>query len=164
MQGIGTKMALFTGKYENKIDQKGRVSLPADFRDLLSENNDSRSFYIFPSPNLKCLEASDKIFIERIIDSIQHQVDIFSDQEVGHARLIAEMRRIQYDSTGRFVMPSDFLAYADIKNNAIFVASLSRFQIWNPSHYRAHLDQQQSKTSFDGLKLQQPRLSKGDDR
>ena len=61
-------MALFTGTFENKVDGKGRVSLPADYRDLLTDA-DQRSFYIFPSPNLDALEACDEEFMQRVADS-----------------------------------------------------------------------------------------------
>lgn len=48
-------MALFAGTYENKVDKKGRVSLPAPFRAQLPEG-DGRLVYVYRSPSLIALE------------------------------------------------------------------------------------------------------------
>ena len=51
-----TPMALFAGTYENRIDRKGRVSLPADFRAELPAEG-ARVVYVYPSPRGGALEA-----------------------------------------------------------------------------------------------------------
>ena len=75
-------MARFTGTFEGKVDDKGRASLPADFRDVLKKQ-DEVSFYVFPSPNLDCLEACDDKFMQRVEESIEEQADMFSEEEDG---------------------------------------------------------------------------------
>lgn len=148
-------MALFTGTYENKVDGKGRVSLPADYRDLLSDD-DNRSFYVFPSPTSNCLEACDKTFMQRVADSIEEQAEMFSDEEEGLSFIISSARRIQYDSTGRFVLPSDFALLAEIEEKAMFVGMSARFQIWNPAAYAERLREKQNKAKGMTLRLKKP--------
>ncbi|WP_259780654.1 division/cell wall cluster transcriptional repressor MraZ [Aestuariispira ectoiniformans] len=148
-------MALFTGTYENKVDGKGRVSLPADYRDLLSDD-DNRSFYVFPSPNNNCLEACDKTFMQRVADSIEDQADMFSEEEEGLSFIISSARRIQYDSTGRFVLPSEFAHLAEIDGQALFVGMAARFQIWNPAAYAERLREKQNKAKGMTLRLKKP--------
>ena len=78
-------MALFAGTYENRIDRKGRVSLPADFRaELPIEGN--RIVYVYPSPRGGALEACDRAFMQRMADSLE-QFDMFSDEEDDRAAL-----------------------------------------------------------------------------
>jgi MraZ protein len=145
-------MALFTGRYENKVDGKGRVSLPADYRDLLAQGNgDKRSFYIFPSPNVNCLEACDRGFITRIAASIEAQTEMFSQEEEALSQIIAQAMPINYDSTGRFVLPVDFMGYADLYEKALFIGKMARFQIWNPAAYITHA--LNAKTNNKGLTL-----------
>jgi MraZ protein len=122
-------MALFTGTFENKIDRKGRVSLPADFRTELPDGGD-RVVYVYRSPKWAALEACDKSFMQRLADSLD-QLNMFSDEEddLG-ATLVADARRIILDGEGRFILPSLFIDFAGLDDRAVFVGRGSRFQIW----------------------------------
>ena len=99
-------MALFAGTYENRIDRKGRVSLPADFRaELPIEGN--RIVYVYPSPRGGALEACDRAFMQRMADSLE-QFDMFSDEEDDLASIIvSEARRVAIDGDGRVVLPPE---------------------------------------------------------
>ena len=99
-------MALFAGTYENRIDRKGRVSLPADFRAELPVEV-ARIIYVYPSPRGGALEACDRAFMQRMADSLE-QMDIFSDEEDELASIIvAEARRLSIDGDGRILIPPD---------------------------------------------------------
>ena len=145
-------MALFTGTFENKVDGKGRVSLPADYRDLLTDA-DQRSFYIFPSPNHDALEACDEDFMQRVADSIEEQADMFSDEEDGLSYIVSSARRVQYDSTGRFVLPAEFAEHAGIDGKAVFVGMTQRFQIWSPENYEVRAAEKRQRAKGLTLKL-----------
>jgi MraZ protein len=130
-------MALFTGTFENKVDKKGRVSLPADFRAELPDGGD-RLIYVYPSPRDDALEACDKVFMQRIVDSIE-DAPLYSDEEddLG-ASIVAEARRASLDETGRLVLPPDLARFAGISDAATFVGRGSRFQIWSPARLDEH--------------------------
>lgn len=130
-------MALFTGTYENKVDKKGRVSLPAPFRDRLS-GGPERVFYIFPAPSCEGLEAGDEAYMERIAEAIEDQAEVFSVEEDALGQIIADALPVQYDSTGRFILPKRFLDHTGIDETALFVGKAKRFQIWNPVAYADH--------------------------
>jgi MraZ protein len=53
-----------------------------------------------------------------------------------NAVLFANARPLQFDVTGRIVIPNDLLKYAGIKNKAVFVGRGNSFQIWNPDEFR----------------------------
>ena len=131
-------MALFTGTFENKIDRKGRVSLPADFRTELP-NGDGRVVYVYRSPKWAALEACDKNFMQRLADSLD-QLDMFSDEEddLG-ATLVADARRIVLDGEGRFILPTLFIDFVGLDDRAVFVGRGSRFQIWAPAAFAEYL-------------------------
>ena len=133
-------MALFTGRHENKIDKKGRVSLPADFRAELPSDQ-GRVIYVFPSPRSEALIAVDRDYIQTLSDQIETEYDMFSDEEEDFSAVIlADAQKISIDSDGRIVLPQDFIAFADIKDRALFVGGGSRFQIWRPGAYEAHAE------------------------
>ena len=113
-------MALFAGTFENRIDRKGRVSLPADFRAELPADG-PRVIYIYPSPRGTALEACDRNFMQRMSDSIE-QFDIFSDQEDEMtASIVAAARRITIDTEGRIVLHPELITDAEIVDAVTYV-------------------------------------------
>jgi MraZ protein len=127
-------MALFAGTYENRIDRKGRVSLPADFRSELPADG-NRIIYVYRSPKAPALEACDRAFMQRLADSLE-QFDMFSDDEEDlGSTIVADARKLSIDNEGRIVVPADFVAYAGLENRVTFVGRGSRFQLWNPEDF-----------------------------
>ena len=143
-------MALFIGTHENKIDRKGRVSLPADYRAELPEDDD-RTIYIFPSLYISALEACDRtqlaLHAERIgaLDQFSQEEAYFSSQ------ILAEARKISIDGDGRIVLPAEFMSRASIDGKALFVGGGPKFHIWQPEAYAAH--RQETQQALAGLTL-----------
>lgn len=145
-------MALFSGTFENRIDRKGRVSLPADFRsELPAEEN--RIVYVYPSPRGGALEACDRAFMQRLADSLE-QFDIFSDEEDDFAAMIvADSRRLSIDGEGRIVLPPELIAFAGIDERVTFVGHGSRFQIWDPGAFAARAKEARERARGRTMKL-----------
>lgn len=149
-------MALFTGRHENKIDKKGRVSLPADFRAELPSGQ-GRVIYVFPSPRSEALIAVDRDYIQTLSDQIENEYDMFSDEEEDFSAVIlADAQKISIDGDGRIVLPPDFVAFADIQDRALFVGGGSRFQIWRPSAYAAHAETTRARARGRTLPRRRP--------
>ena len=147
-----TLMALFAGTFENRIDRKGRVSLPADFRAELPADG-PRVIYIYPSPRGTALEACDRNFMQRMSDSIE-QFDIFSDQEDEMtASIVAAARRITIDTEGRIVLPPELITDAEIVDAVTFVGRGGRFQIWNPSDYFNYVAEARERSKGRTMRL-----------
>ena len=71
-------MALFVGRYVNRIDRKGRVSVPKLFRDALGSQSFS-GLYVYPLFKFKAFEACDEDFMGRLSDSLE-DLPMFSDE------------------------------------------------------------------------------------
>lgn len=148
-------MALFAGTYENRVDRKGRVSLPADFRSELPADG-NRIVYVYPSPRGAALEACDRAFMQRLADSLE-QFDIFSDEEDDLAAMIvAEARRISIDGEGRIVLPPELIAFAGIEERVTFVGRGARFQIWDPDAFTARASEARERARGRTMKLVPP--------
>lgn len=124
-------MALFVGKHVNKIDKKGRVSVPKPFRSALQARGLS-SLYIYPRFKQQALEACDEEFMTRLSRSLD-DLDLFSDDQDDLASVIlANAHEVNFDPEGRIVLPPELATYADIKSEVVFVGQGPRFQIWHP--------------------------------
>ncbi len=128
-------MSLFLSSYENRIDAKGRVSVPASYRAAL--NNDIFSgVVLYRSFTNKCIEGLSMSRMEQLADASSKKGVFDNALDDFSAVLFANARPLQFDVTGRIVIPNDLLKYAGIKNKAVFVGRGNSFQIWNPDEFR----------------------------
>ncbi|MCX8516300.1 MAG: division/cell wall cluster transcriptional repressor MraZ, partial [Alphaproteobacteria bacterium] len=95
-------------------------------------------FFLFPSPTHAALEACSLSFMARVQQSIAATTTIFSQEENQISWLFAEARETQMDSTGRFVLPDDLLAFAQLPLGLpiYFVGYGNRFLIWNEANVK----------------------------
>ena len=129
-------MALFVGRHVNKIDKKGRVSVPKPFRATLNARG-MASLYVYPRFKQNALEACDEAFMTRLSQSLD-DLDMFSDEQDDLASVIlANAHELSFDPEGRIMMPKELAAFAELKNEAVFVGQGPRFQIWEPTAFAA---------------------------
>lgn len=126
-------MKLFVSTFTNKIDRKGRVSVPATFRAVLAQESFNGAV-ILPSFRADCLEGMGMNRLERLAEGLDEQTDAFSDEQDEMAALIfASARTIPFDGEGRIVLPEDFIAHANLSGEAMFIGKAKTFEIWEPS-------------------------------
>ncbi len=124
-------MALFLSTYINKIDGKGRVSVPATFRAALAANP-FQGIVVFKSRSHSALEGFGMEDMAEIATRLDH-FDLFSDTQDDLATVIfAESRQLPFDGDGRIVLPEDLRAFCGMADKAAFVGMGRKFQIWQP--------------------------------
>lgn len=145
-------MALFTGTYENKVDRKGRVSLPAPFRAQLPEG-EGRLVYVYRSPSLPALEACDQSFMDRLAESLE-QFEMFSESESDlGAVILADARPLSLDAEGRIMLPAEYAEFAGIGERVAFAGYGRRFHLWEPGAFSAHMEKSRTRAKGKTLKL-----------
>ena len=123
---------MFLSTYENKLDKKGRVSVPASFRSHIS-NMGYNGVICYPSFNHQCIEAWPQERIEKISNSIDTLNPFEEKRDFFATSILSESINLQFDSEGRISLTPKLLKHAKIKNNMIFVGQGKTFQIWEPA-------------------------------
>ena len=123
---------MFLSTYENKLDKKGRVSVPANFRSYLS-NLGYNGVICYPSFNNQSIEAWPQDRIEKISNSIDNLNPFEEKRDFFATSILSESTSLQFDSEGRISLTTKLLKHAKIKNSMIFVGQGKTFQIWEPS-------------------------------
>lgn len=124
-------MTAFFGTYTNKIDSKGRLSVPAPFRALMQARGRT-AVAIHPSLFEPCLEGAGYDRFEKLLGGVADGFVSAAGDEA--AELIMEdLRELPFDGEGRIVLPSEFIAKASLKDQASFVGRGWKFQIWEPA-------------------------------
>jgi MraZ protein len=162
-------MAALIGRHINRIDKKGRVSVPKAFRDALSkplsvEQDVSALFsgiYLYRSFKHPAIEGCDEIFIRRIIDRLD-KFDLFSDEQDDLAvTLLENSFEIAYDTEGRIMLPAELIGHAGLSDEALFVGRGTRFQIWQPEAYKDYNDRAFERVKNQGVTLRLKTLPDG---
>ena len=112
-------MAVFLSTFENKVDRKGRVSIPASFRGAL-EQEKSTGIILYPSFKHACIEGNGDERIQEIVNSID-ALDAFSDEAENLQTILADARQLAIDSDGRIILPSEFIEYAELDLSLIHI-------------------------------------------
>ena len=128
------KVFLFMDTITNKVDAKGRVSLPSDYRTIVKEL--STEIVCYRSLSAPCIEGCLEDSLDKLATEIENSTDFFSETQDNLTNLIfGDAKRFLFDSTGRIVLTEKLLQHAEITDSAVFVGKGRKFQIWNPENW-----------------------------
>ncbi len=124
----------FTGTHDHKMDEKGRVSLPTEFRRVLDAVGSSGALYIVPQlddPRAHVLFTTEaySALIER------HNTTEYASraaQQRTELKLVTRASQIQVDDNGRIVISKPLREAIGLKKDLRFVGMASSFEIWQP--------------------------------
>lgn len=128
----------------NKVDRKGRVSVPAPFRNALSEAP-YQGVIVYLSLADNAIDAFGRTMLE---DLNQRRLDkTMADGDFEHALLgtdnmidtiMAMAHELPFDGEGRILLPQTLAKTVGIIDQAAFVGRGTRFQIWAPDIFEEH--------------------------
>ena len=143
---------MFLSTYENKLDKKGRVSVPASFRSYLS-NLGYNGIVCYPSFNNQSVEAWPQDRIEKISYTIDALNPFEEKKDYFATSILSESINLQFDNEGRISLTQKLLKHAKIKNSMLFVGQGKTFQIWEPAAFEKFRAQSRKKSNINRASL-----------
>ena len=138
---------MFLSTYENRIDKKGRVSVPASFRSHLS-NLGYNGVICYPSFNNQSIEACSQDRIEKLSNSIDSLNPFEEKRDFFATSILSESINLQFDSEGRISLSLKLLKHAKIIGSMLFVGQGTTFQIWEPAIFEKFKAQARKKSNL----------------
>ena len=126
---------MFLSSYENRLDKKGRVSVPSSFRSFLNSMK-FNGFVTYPSFNYSALEACSQDRIEKLSNTIDTLNPFEEKRDFFATSVLSESEIFQFDTEGRVSISEKLLVHAKIKTNILFVGLGKTFQIWEPKNFQ----------------------------
>lgn len=138
-------MEAFLSTHFNKVDRKGRVSVPAPFRAILART-DATGLIVHPSMRTKALQVNGRDFFDRLnrrredrsLEAGEFEKLVDSGGDPAIDLMMALAHDLPIDGEGRIVLPRDLARHAEIEDRAAFVGRGNRFEIWSPDVFEAH--------------------------
>ena len=148
-------MELFLSTFVNRVDRKGRVSVPATFRSTLATHRHPNQVVLIPSFKFEALDGTGSDHLTEMMEGL-NTLDQYSDRRDDLALVFAESRALQIDGEGRIVIPDDLKDHAQISDEVAFVGLGTMFQLWEPKRFDAHRAEARERSRRGGTTLPPP--------
>lgn len=142
---------MFLGQYEHSIDDKGRLTIPARYRDLLIDGAVITQGF---DPNLIVLSpTSFQILIDRVSETS------ITDPSARDLRrlLFSHADQIEIDKVGRMLIPSFLREAGELKTNITILGMGKYFELWSTdvwvTHKKASLNSETNSQRFTAFEL-----------
>jgi MraZ protein len=132
-------MDQFIGSHHNKIDAKGRVSVPASFRSVLKkfskagEDSAVTPLVLRPSHQYPCIEGWTEAAFAALSAPLEDYEQYSEEHEDLSVGLFGDACVMETDKEGRIVLPEEMRAYAGLGETLVFIGASKNFQIWEPA-------------------------------
>ena len=134
-QGSKRGMDRFVSTFQNKIDAKGRVSVPAPFRAILERDGYADGIYCYPSLDAPALDAGGQSLAQKIDGLLDGLPDYSDERDELSVALYGDVQILSLDQDGRIVLPEALRAHAGITSQVTFVGLGQKFQMWEPGQF-----------------------------
>lgn len=130
----------FVSHFSNRLDSKGRVSIPASFRAVLARDG-FEGLYVYPSLEAEAVDCGGCALLKDIDDLINCHSPLSPERDLYSTALMGRSELLKVDGEGRVVLTEMIKRHARISGEVTFVGQGHKFQIWEPSRFQAHLEE-----------------------
>lgn len=125
---------MFLGEFEHSIDDKGRVAIPARFREELSEG------LVLTRGFDRCLQAFPRPIWQRLAERVSGLS--LGNEEARNLRrlLFSGAAEVEVDRQGRILIPQNLREYAGLSEQVVVAGLNTHFELWSGDRWHSVLD------------------------
>jgi MraZ protein len=132
---------MFFGTYTPKLDDKGRLFLPAKFRDGLSEG------LVVTRGQERCLTVWSNADFDRLTERLGEASQTNKGTRDYVRMLFSAATQEVPDKQGRISIPSVLRDYAALRKDVMVIGAMNRIEIWDPESWQQYTEEQEQKFS-----------------
>jgi len=123
---------MFLGNHEHVVDDKGRVAIPARFRDTLSGLQDERLVVTkFKRRSRPCLDVYTMEAWRALLEKVGAKKRFGTKVAAFESWYVGAAQDVQIDAQGRMLIPPLLREYAELGRDVVFAGVSDKFRIWN---------------------------------
>jgi len=145
---------MFLGQFQHSLDDKGRLMIPARFRDLLAGG-------AFITQGFdKCLMVMTETYFKQVYDRVEAMNLADANARSLRRLLLSNAYPVEVDKVGRILVPQNLRAFLQIEGEAIVAGQGEYFEVWKPAEWNEQMTQLQDTEAnnqrFAALDLSKP--------
>ncbi len=129
----------FSGKFYYNLDEKGRVMIPASFRQVLVSQYGPR-LYLTNAPFDRCLQLYPQEEWQRLLEKVRTLPKSYEEVRFFMRRVIASATECELDKQGRLLIPAPYREDAGIDGEVVIVGVVDRIEIWSKDEWNRVID------------------------
>ena len=143
---------MFISTFENRLDKKGRVSVPATFRSHLSSLG-YNGVVCYPSFTNSSIEFCPQSRIEKIMETIDNLNPFEENRDIFSTSILANSHQLNFDTEGRVTLTEKLIKHTSVKEKVLFVGQGKTFQMWEPLQFKKFSDESRKKAKSERSSL-----------
>lgn len=128
-------MQTFIGNIEARLDEKGRIFVPASYRKILAESESKRIVMRRDTDNECLMFYPEHIWNEKVEQMRQVLDEWDPEDQLLLMQFMADAEFLEPDSQGRILLQKKNLETIGAQNDVLFVGMLNRFALWTPENF-----------------------------
>lgn len=142
-------MEPFVSSFQNRIDKKGRVSVPASFRAILAKSDTAgdtpSQLFCYSAIDVNAIEAGGTPLVSKIYQLLEDLPPYSEERDILSSALFGASINLKIDSDGRIIVPQELRDYAKIEDYVTFVGMGDKFRIWSPELFETYMQDAREK-------------------
>ncbi|HEY3476459.1 MAG TPA: division/cell wall cluster transcriptional repressor MraZ [Anaerolineales bacterium] len=126
---------MFLGQYQHNLDEKGRLMIPARYRELLAAG-------AFVTHGFdKCLMVMTDVYFAQVYDRINSMNLADPTARLLRRLILSNAYSVEVDKVGRILIPGNLRSVIELNGEAIVAGQGEYFEVWNPADWNMQMDQ-----------------------
>lgn len=134
---------MFLGRFEHAMDQKGRVSIPARFREAIRDRYRDR---LILTNEDRCLVLYPEEEWQKLMEKLAALPQMKSDVKAFQRFFVSGACECSIDKQGRVLIPPTLRQYGGLRKEIVFVGMQTKIEIWDRERWSEEIER--SKASF----------------
>ena len=128
---------MFLGQYQHNLDEKGRLMIPARYRELLAAG-------AFITQGFdKCLMVMTDVHFKEVYERINAMNMADPNARLLRRHILSSAYSVEIDRVGRILVPSNLRQSIGLESEAIVAGQGEYFEVWNPADWHEQMNQLQ---------------------
>jgi MraZ protein len=129
---------MFLGQFQHNLDDKGRLMIPARYRELLAAGA------VITQGFDKCLMVMTDVYFKQVYDRINGMNPTDSTARLLRRLILSNAYPVEADKVGRVLVPQNLRQFLGIESGELTVAGQGDyFEVWSPAEWKAQMDKLQ---------------------
>ena len=128
---------MFLGQFQHSLDEKGRLMIPARYRELLAAG-------AFITQGFdKCLMVMTEVYFKQVYDRINAMNLADPTARLLRRLILSNAYPVEVDKVGRILVPQNLRQVIALGSEAIVAGQGEYFEVWTPAAWNEQMDQLQ---------------------